>query len=255
MSNHSLQTAFANFVHKPNSGHKATLLREIEAYPSFWGLQMAEGRNIGEEIAKKLHAGSNYQPEKIDRYVANDSDGNRLSIIFQRRVEDGTLWHVLSWRSVYPGTSSNRRFYMNADGEPWSTTVESALTALKHAKSAGWLEDQYLDQRRRPECDVVVSTDLKPVDREDYLASFIVPGESFGDPELFVVCEDSHQSWRKIMIVNDGRVTFRSVTTKPDYGVLKHLDNQQDWNLDNSMQDCNVQQARVFLRVLESLPS
>ena len=139
---------------------------------------------------------------------------------------------------------------MSADGEPWSTPAESALDALEHADKAGWLAEEYLDLRRRPECDVIVSIKLAESARREYLDSFIVPGESFEEPDLFVVCEDSHETWRKIMLINNGRTTFRSVTTNPDYGVLKHLDNGQAWNLDNSMQDCNVQQARAFLEQL-----
>jgi hypothetical protein len=141
---------------------------------------------------------------------------------------------------------------MSAKGEPWSTPIESALEALETVESKGWLVDENLDLRRRPECDVVTSTNLKDEERSDYLASFIVPGESFEDPDLFVVCEDSNLSWRKIMIMHNGRVTFRSATTDSEYGMLKHLDNGLDWNLDNSMQDCNVQQARVFLEYLKA---
>jgi hypothetical protein len=104
--------------------------------------------------------------------------------------------------------------------------------------------------RRRPECDVTVSPKLSKSARREYLDSFIVPGESFEEPDLFVVCEDSHETWRKIMLINNKRATFRSVTTNPDYGVLTDLNNGQAWNLDNSMQDCNVQQARAFLEQL-----
>jgi len=250
MSIEKLNNAFGSFVEQPSEANAEALLKEISDYPVNWGLGMAEGHNIGKSLAKKVKGGVGYEPERLSNHVTSDADGNRLSLLLQRRVEDGIPWHVLSWRSVYPGTNSNRRFYMSADGEPWSTPVESALSALQYAESEGWLVDENLDLRRRPECQVEVSTEMDEAERRAYLNSFIVPGESFENPDFFVVCEDPNQDWRKIMLINDGRATFRSATTDPEYGMLKHLHNGVMWNLDNSMQDCNVQQGRAFLEQL-----
>jgi len=250
MNIEKLNGAYADFTDQPSEANKVSLLEEIDAYPLHWGKGMAEGRNIGEEIAKRSRMTLAYQPERLDQYVTEAADGRRLSLLLQTRVENGVRWHVVSWRSVYEGTNSNRRFYMNKHGEPWSTPVESALHMLEHAEGNDWLVDENLDLRQRPECDVSDSRDLNRIDSEELFASIVVAGESFETPDYFVVCTDSHESWRKVMIVNNDRVTFRGLTTNPEYGMLKHLDNGTDWNLDNSMQDINVQQARAFLEAL-----
>ncbi len=139
---------------------------------------------------------------------------------------------------------------MSKDGEPWSTPIESALHMLEHAESNDWLVDENLDLRLKPNCEISDSRDLSQIVSEELLASIVVTGESFETPDYFVVCEDSHPTWRKVMIVNNDRVTFRGLTKSPEYGMLKHLDNGTEWNLDNSMQDINVQQARAFLEAL-----
>jgi len=250
MSINKLNMAFADFVSQPSAANKINLLTEIDTYPFYWGKGMAEGFNIGEEIAKRARMTNQYKPERLDQYVIKATDGRRLSLLLQTRVEEGVRWHVVSWRSVYDGTNSNRRFYMSKVGEPWNTPIESALHMLEHAENENWLVDANLDLRLKPDCDVADSRDLNKADSEMLFSSIVVTGESFDEPDFFVVCNDSQASWRKVMIVSHDRVTFRGLTTDPQYGVQKHLDNGTEWNLDNSMQDINVQQARAFLKAL-----
>ncbi len=70
-----------------------------------------------------------------------------------------------------------------------------------------------------------------------------------------MVLDDPNGRWRKIMIVNrqTRMATFRSTTTDTTYMPRAVLRDGSDWHLDNSMQDTNVQQARVFLEQLQNV--
>ena len=82
-----------------------------------------------------------------------------------------------------------------------------------------------------------------------------MPNEMWGNDPFFVVLNDPHMQWRKILLVNrqTGTATFRSTTTDDTYMPRKTLRPGSPWYLDNSMQDTNVQQAKVMLKELQRI--
>ena len=183
------------------------------------------------------------------RLDSHDESGQRTSLRFQERTSDNLTWATLSWRTSLE-TGSNRRFYIVGDA-PWWTETRFALELLQEASAAGWLVDAYLDRRRRPSTLVLDSRLLTADVADEFWRELLLPGEYMPNAR-FTVCEDPNTEWRKVMLVDGDRITFRSMTTSTTYRPLKHLDNESPWNLDNSMMDFNVQQARAFLIALPS---
>ena len=65
-----------------------------------------------------------------------------------RHLEGVDPFHCVCWRTCYPGTSSNRRFYMT-DGAPWVTRATTALALLAAADHAGMLAPELDDAFQR----------------------------------------------------------------------------------------------------------
>jgi hypothetical protein len=124
---------------------------------------------------------------------------------------------------------------------------------MEKMEALGGFSDEYLDHRRRPTCDITVSTDLTPDQRAHEFANVTSPEEDWGVAPFFVIASDPHKSWKKVMIVNRSNdlATFRSITEDPDYMPKKVLRPGASWWLDNSMMDANVQQMRCFLKYLQ----
>ena len=131
----------------------------------------------------------------------------------------------------------------------------TALEMYSKLEQQGGLADQYFDSKRKPNFQVTTWDDVNAADRSTLLSESTMPDESWGDDPFFVVLSDPHGSWRKILLVNreTGMATFRSTTTDGTYTLRKTLRPDLAWFLDNSMQDVNIQQARVMLEQLQRI--
>lgn len=163
-----------------------------------------------------------------------------------------STWHFSHARRgarAIPGTSS-------VGGPAWvpEATTDVATSPRGRLDHQGQ-DDKYVDLERNPEFEVTLSNDLNTTRRPALLQEITMPGESWGDDPFFVVLNDPHGSWRKILLVNreTGIATFRSTTTDASYMPRKTMRPGSAWFLDNSMQDTNVQQAQVLLTQLRRI--
>ena len=166
----------------------------------------------------------------------------------------------LSWRTVLPTGSSNRRFYYDRRHGTgiWTIPVSIALGLLNRADAAGMLDERYDDLQERhcgPNNCIIDSRNLGR--RERVFASIINVDRDpdWGLEPLFVIIQVPDRRWRKIMIVDTQRetCTFRSTTTDPSYrqGVGDGM--ILPWRLDNTMQDASCAMMREFRGVLRTL--
>lgn len=243
-----VRSALDAFISTPTAEKLLALNQEAEAYRERWiesrsgavssAIDSNESRGSGEGATRY---------KRIKTVHGKQSDGTELVLALQYRTSrrEGMKWHVVSWRSRLSPGGHNRRFYLTA-GRPWSMPADLALQMLESLNAQGGLESRFDDTQRRPDFDVT----------EDHLLTDLtMEGEGWSPRTKAIVLTDPHVKWRKVMLFDpDNRiVTFRSLTKDTNYMPRADLRPGSDWFLDNSMQDSNVQQARVFLERLRSL--
>jgi hypothetical protein len=240
-----IQSAFSDFISTPTTEKLQALNLEAEAYRERW----IESRSRVPPTPSVHHETEAEKTTRYKRVMAvhgNQPDGTELVLALQSRTSkrEGKTWFVVSWRSRLSPGGHNRRFYLTA-GQAWSMPADLALQMFESLRAQGGLEARFDDTQRRP--DFRVSVDLS-------LTDLTMEGETWGARTRTVVLTDPHAQWRKVMLFDpDTRiVTFRSLTKDNNYMPRTDLRPACEWFLDNSMQDMNVQQARVFFEALQT---
>lgn len=197
---------------------------------------------------------------EIDR-ITGWHNGQPVHLKLQERLGVPPVpYHCLSWRTLYPGGTTNRRFYRSRENGFWTIPTPLALELLRQADVRGWLDGAYHDPQRRcggPENDIIDSRELGDRERRDMFEYITCEnGEpDWGDDPLFVVIQvpDQILRWRKIMIVDSKKdiCIFRSTTTDPEYKPVITDPVLSPWRMDNAMQDAGAAMIRTFLNVLE----
>ena len=183
-------------------------------------------------------------------------DGIPVALALQERSSEteGKTWWVLSWRTRLQNDGPNRRFYFTKE-RCWMIPSTLALGMLLEMEAKGALFEEYFDHRRRPDCSIVTSSYLATDARAARLRSITLDQEDWPAHSFFVIAEDPHADWKKVLIVNpeNGLATFRSITKNAEYKPRKVMRPDSVWVLDNSMMDANVQQMRAFRDALKIL--
>jgi len=242
-----IQSALDAFLSTPTAEKLQALNAEAEAYRERW----IESRSqvgpaaTNEEPADAPGEGST-RYKRIIAVHGKQPDGTELVLALQSRTSrrENLTWFVVSWRSRLAPGGHNRRFYLTAN-RAWSMPADLALRMFESLKSKGGLDSRYEDTKRRP--DFRLSIDLS-------LTDLTMENETWGPRTRTVVLTDPHAQWRKVMLFDPepSTVTFRSLTKDTTYMPRTELRPGCEWFLDNSMQDMNVQQARVFLGTLQT---
>lgn len=178
-------------------------------------------------------------------------------ILRQRDSERFSAHHVISWRTLYPGGKSNRRFYWLKKEGCWTIPCDLAVQIMEKAKEEKLIDSQYDDPYARfdggnPEFHASNAIDNPKLFREITRDE----GEpNWGSKPFFAIGVEPGKNWRKVMIVdtNCKKATFRSLTTDSSYKPIINIDNNSAWNIDNSMIDCSTEIMRFFLKELKSL--
>jgi hypothetical protein len=248
----NLRKLVAQFLEAPTHNCQTALVAAAEQYREEWIEAQAAEKPASSELADDSAAATRYR--RIHFVPGRQPDGTEITLALQARTSkrEGHTWYVVSWRTRLGPGGHNRRFYVT-DGEAWQLEAHTALDMLSKLEQMGGLDDKYADLERRPEFQVTVSNDVNTAQRAALLSEITMPDESWGENPFFVVLNDPRESWRKILLVNreTGMATFRSTTTDESYMPRKTLRPGARWYLDNSMQDTNVQQAKVLLSELK----
>ena len=198
------------------------------------------------------------------RRVTVIHEGLPIHLILQtRHCVPPVDFFCLSWRTLLPDGSQNRRFYYDREHGTgiWRIPVSIALELLNQADFDGMLDEEYDDLQERHggtnNC-VIDSRSLSRQEREREFASIVNVNRDpdWGSDPLFVIIQVPDRRWRKIMIVDtqSGICTFRSTTTDPSYRRQGVADGMiPPWRLDNAMQDASRVMMREFQRVLLAL--
>jgi hypothetical protein len=247
----SLRQQVSQFLEAPTQHRQAALVAAAEQYREEWIEAQAAEKPGSVELGSNSPAATRYR--RIHSVIGRQPDGTEITLALQSRTSrrEGYTWNVVSWRTRLGPGGHNRRFYVT-DGKAWSLEARTALDMLSKLEQMSGLEQQYVDLERNPEFEVTVSDDVNTTQRSTLLNEITMLDESWGEDPLFVVLSDPREGWRKILLVNreTGIATFRSTTTDQSYMPRKTLRPGATWYLDNSMQDTNVQQARVLLSEL-----
>ncbi|MEX2149649.1 MAG: hypothetical protein WD793_05515 [Steroidobacteraceae bacterium] len=248
-----LREHLTQFLEAPTRQRQATLVAAADEYREHWiEAQAAENAKLDDDDGggqpatryRRIHSVLGFQP-----------DGTEITLALQSRtsVHEGKTWNVVSWRTRLEPGGHNRRFYVTKD-DVWTIDVHAALAMYTKLEQLGGLGDEFRDQRN-PEFQVTVSDDVNAKDRAAMLEEITLAGEDWGENPYFIVLNDPNDDWRKILIVNrrTDRATFRSTTTNAAYMPRKTMRPNSRWFLDNSMQDVNVQQARVIYAELQRI--
>lgn len=195
--------------------------------------------------------------ERLIETRRDGADGIEVTLALQRRFSPGEQpWYTVSWRTRLRPGGPNRRFYMQA-GKPWSIGSHLADEMLEELEHRGGLHEQYHDHLRRPAFHEVTAAALAPHDARRVFEEITSPEEDWGPEPFWVVLGEDRRDrpWRKTLLVDPstGRATFRSTTRSSTYRPRAILRPGLDWVLDNSMQDCTVQQATRLWQQLRTL--
>ena len=183
-------------------------------------------------------------------------------VLHTRHGVDPVDFYCLSWRTLLPTGSGNRRFYYDRRYGTgiWTIPVSIALKLLNRADGAGMLDEEYDDLQERHDGTnnrIIDSRNLGRREREREFASIVNTGRdpNWGSDPLFVIIQVPDQRWRKTLIADTrtGICTFRSTTTDPSYsqGVVDGM--MPPWRLDNAMPDASCAMMREFRRILLAL--
>ena len=196
--------------------------------------------------------------------VTVQHNGLPIHLKIQERTEvPPEPFYCLTWRTVYPGSRRNRRFYRSNTTGFWTLPVQVALHLMSEVEEHGWLDGRYEDRQLRhrgTDNDIFSSRSLSVRDRRTMFDSITCDeGEpDWGDDPLFVVIQVPDRRplrrWRKIMIVDTARefCTFRSTTTDPSYMPVIADPHRSPWRMDNAMQDASAAMIREFLDMLRT---
>ena len=249
-----LNQSFNYFLEIPTQQGQDALIAAAEDYREEWIKSMAAGVGIRKSHASK-EVTTRYK--KVFSVFGTQPDGTEITLSLQSRTKaaSNATWYAVSWRTRLKPGGANRRFHFT-DNNAWTIDAPQALKMLGELDALGGLEEKYDDTERNSEFEAtVVSEELTNTDSAAMFEEITMPEEAWGKDPFFVVINDPDQDWRKILIVNreTGDATFRSTTRNENYMPRKVLREGSEWFLDNSMQDCNVQQARTFLERLQTI--
>lgn len=241
-----IQSALKAFLAAPTAEKLQALNSAAERYRELW--IESRSHDAPAPVADSP-AEESTRYKRIMAVHGKQPDGTELTLALQSRTSrrEQRTWYVVSWRSRLSPGGHNRRFYLTA-GSAWSMPADLALQMLKSLEAKDGLNERYIDKERRP--DFKVSIDLS-------LTDLTMEGETWGPRTRTVVLTDPQIQWRKVMLFDpDARiVTFRSLTKDTSYMPRTDLRPACEWFLDNSMQDSNIQQTRVFLQALQTFLS
>jgi hypothetical protein len=183
--------------------------------------------------------------------------GRPIRLKLQQRLNLNPCdFHTLSWRTDYPGTTQNRRFYWTKNG-CWTLFASTARDLLERAAAEAMLAKEYDDPYERfggGAPSFLDSTSLSHVERAEIWREITREGREpdWGHTPAFVIATEAAGRWRKIMIVDTQRraATFRSCTTNASYGMAFALPTTATWRMDNAMQDASTAIMRRFLEFL-----
>lgn len=187
-------------------------------------------------------------------------NGLPIHLKIQERTEvPPEPFYCLTWRTVYPGSGRNRRFYRSSATGFWTIPVQVALDLMSEAEERDWLDSRYEDRQRRhlgTDNNIFSSRSLSARDRRTMFESITCDeGEpDWGDDPMFIVIQVPDGQWRKIMIVDTTRefCTFRSATRDVGYKPVIADPRMYPWRMDNAMQDASAAMIREFLDVLRT---
>jgi len=253
-----LNQAFELFVDTPTRQGQEGLVVAAEDYREEWIVNRSTVEPVQTRKSTNNQAPTRYS--KILSVAGKQPDGTELTLALQSRTktsEDASYsYHVVSWRTRLKPGGSNRRFYFTKE-KAWTLDATLALDMLQDLEKNGGLNDKYFDLKRRPNFSTIVSNELPDDKRLSLYNEITLADEQWGATPFFIVLEQREDGWRKILIVNreTGEATFRSTTRREEYMPRKTIRDDSEWYLDNSMQDTNVQQAKVFIEHLRTIIS
>ena len=194
--------------------------------------------------------------------IAAGPPGARVRLRLQTRDIEGVEdFDCVSWRTTYPGTSSNRRFYMT-NGQPWLFPATVAMSLLTTARELGMLDEEHDDPFQRwggGSATHVRSLELPKRERLSMLRALTIDDEDFERWKSghFVVGAEPTGRWQKVMFVDWAQdlATVRSMTQDLTYRPSKRIPHWVGWRMDNAMQDVNTATAREFWGLLVAVAS
>jgi hypothetical protein len=170
-------------------------------------------------------------------------------------------FYTASWRTTYPGTTQNRRFYWVRD-TCWTIAAVTAQRVLERAQSEGLLDAKYDDPYLRfggGKPDFLFSASLPAVERREIWRDLTREGREppWGANTAFAIATEAGGRWRKVMIIDSERklATFRSCTVDASYPLRVRLPTSSRWFMDNAMQDASTAIMRFFLQCLNTRDS
>lgn len=241
-----LHAAVNTYIREPTDMNKGKLIESADSYRNSFITLQSKLLDTSLFKSKRQKANTTYNRHiEVKRIVSEIPV--KLALQERKSPELDEPWWTLSWRTKYSPTGSNRRFYLTKEG-CWTIPAAVALEMIAEMEASGGLSDEYHDLRKWNDFKTQVSTKMTPPEKMIALESIIGPDEDWGKDPFFVINSDPKNQWKKLMIINtdDDIATFRSITTDPNYMPRKELRKGADWWLNNSMQDCNVQQMRIF---------
>jgi hypothetical protein len=190
--------------------------------------------------------------------VHGTQDGIPVTLALQRRLDVPPIaFHTVSWRTQYPNSGRNRRFYWVENGGCWTLSVKLARQLLEDADSKGMLSERFDDKYERfgsGSLSFIDSNGASSAQQSELWQEITFAGREpdWGSPPRFVIGTEYGGIWRKVMLVNpaQGSVTFRSCTTDHAYPLIVRLPANSKWYMDNAMQDASTAIMRRFLAFL-----
>lgn len=178
------------------------------------------------------------------------------------RVDLADRFHLCSWREMRQPKDpekkrTNRKFY-GEQREWWSLPADKALLLLTAASDAGLLQDNQDDPSLIVRYKVIAPGDAEYQTRMREV--IVAPFNGEDRDELWqnsvaVICYQKCGHWLKVMLIDrdQKRVTFRSLTDDPKYGMaLKKWRSADGWFLDNAMLDAHMSAFRIWLNYLKA---
>jgi hypothetical protein len=174
----------------------------------------------------------------------------RIILVRHNRTDLNPIFHCVSWREKRV-SSINRRFYFEK-GSYWAMPTSQALKMMRQAKQAGFFDTDEADPGTISTH--IIADPAKP-DYAELVGHALV--NSGYDREwqncTAVICTQSCGQWRKVMMVNKKKITFRSLTADDDYPFARSEVTADGWHLDAAMLDAHPTAFLLWLDYLESI--
>jgi len=195
--------------------------------------------------------------KKIDEVELIDNNGLSVKLRLNSRwSENQAEWTPICWRTVRPISGTNRQRYKLGDGSFWHITVDLAIELMELALHKGLLDTRYDDKYDRLGGGNFTYSEYSLKNNMKEFLEICLPGEEKKWPQdtIFLIAEEPKGYWRKVMIASKqkNKVTFRSLTRCSSYRLKVKLANNTDWDLDNSMMDCDTAVMRKFYSSLKT---